>query len=139
MLPFVDEALFHSTMPASERKSEMIRQQVNAKILWGARDSEVLDWLRDTQGVGGEEAEALLKDAHRARQKAVRAKALTWLIASGLGVLALVAFIVVQVVGKFVVYGIPVLIAYGAGLACIAIFIRSLRRIVSGKTDGAVD
>jgi hypothetical protein len=88
----------------------MLRQQVNAKVIWGARDREVLDWLQERHGITDSSANDLLVEAHRAKRAAVRRKALLYLVLSIPGMLIPLACFVLQGMGRFVVIG------YGAVL-----------------------
>jgi hypothetical protein len=72
-------------MSTAERKAEMVRDQVIAKIRWGARDQEVLEWLAQKHGITDSEAALLLADAHRAKRNAVRRKALVCLVCASFG------------------------------------------------------
>ena len=117
----------------------MMRQQVNAKIHWGARDREVLEWLLEQHSITGETAEALLREAHRAKRKSVRQKALITLVFSGFGILLSGGFLALQQLAPVVVIGYGVYVVDAIGIFSIAAFVESLRRLISGKVDGSVD
>jgi hypothetical protein len=126
-------------MLTPEKKAEMIRDQVISKIHWGARDEEALDWLAEQHQITGPEAEALLAAAHRAKRKAVRAKALVALVCSLFGVLLLVGICFLQIWGfhLFRIRGMG--LAVSLGVASLWVFIRSLYLLLTGRTDGSVD
>ena len=63
-------------MTTSFDKSELLKEQVISKIHWGARESEVIQWLDEEKGVFGREAEDLLAHAWRERRKEIRLRAI---------------------------------------------------------------
>lgn len=87
-------------MKTAEEKAGILRERVNAKVIWGARDREVLDWLRERHGITDAAAEALLAHAHHAKRAAVRSRALLYLVFSIPGMLAALAFVVLQTMGR---------------------------------------
>src|SRR5438552_1666813 len=102
-------------MKTTEEKVEMLRQQVSSKLRWGARDREVLDWLRERHGITDDEADALLVEGHRAKRKAVREKALFTLAFASVGIVVAGGFVGLQLYeGLFVVgYGSILIICLG--------------------------
>lgn len=116
----------------------MLVRQVNAKIYWGARDQEVLDFLGE-HDITGSDADALLVDAHRAKRKAVRAKALIMLIFSALGILFAGGFVAIQLWERLFVIGYGSVLVIGIGFASVASFFRSLVLLLTGETEGSVD
>ncbi|MES2569324.1 MAG: hypothetical protein V4710_04635 [Verrucomicrobiota bacterium] len=126
-------------MKTTEKKNELLGQQVNSKVLWGARDREVLDWLQERHGITGTAATGLLAVAHRAKRAAVRKKALLYLIFSIPGMLLALVFVILQVMGQFVILEHGSLLIIGLGFVSAGIFIRSVFRLLTGKTPGSVD
>jgi hypothetical protein len=122
-----------------EERATLLRQQVHAKVHWGARDWEVLDWLEQRHEIVGAEAEALLAEAHRARRKAVRSRALVMLICSGLGLLGVIGFFALQYMSDRIWVGYGPILVTGFGLTCLGLVIRSVQRLLSGEHDGPVD
>jgi len=125
-------------MKTQEEKFDMLVRQVNAKIYWGARDQEVLDFLGE-HDITGSDADALLVDAHRAKRKAVRAKALIMLIFSALGILFAGGFVAIQLWERLFVIGYGSVLVIGIGFASVASFFRSLVLLLTGETEGSVD
>ena len=126
-------------MNLSEKKTEMLRQQVNSKVIWGARDREVLDWLQERHGITDAAANDFLAEAYRAKRAAVRWKALLYLAFSVPGMLAAVLFVVLQCMGNFVVVGSGAGLILFLGFISIGVFVRSLFRLLTGHTEGSVD
>jgi hypothetical protein len=126
-------------MSTAERKSEMLRDQVISKIRWGARDQEVLDWLEQKHGITDSEAALLLADAHRAKRKAVRSKALVSLVCASFGILLAGCFIGLQFVGHVVVIGYGSILIIALGVLSLGVFFRSLILLVTGRAEGSVD
>jgi|GEM_PF-2203571 len=126
-------------MKSPEEKAEILRQQVNSKIRWGARDQEVLDWLAEKQGVTGDEADELLASAHLARRAAVRTKAIIMMATSALGILLAGAYVSLQVFAGVFVIGWGSMVILGIGFASAGIFFRNLWRLLTGQMLGSVD
>jgi hypothetical protein len=126
-------------METAERKADILRQQVNAKVLWGARDREVLDWLQERHGITDSSANDLLVEAHRAKRAAVRSKALLYLVLSIPGMLIPLACFVLQGMGGFVVIGYGAVLLFFLGFISLGVFFRSLFRLLTGHTQGSVD
>ena len=126
-------------MPTPQDKLETIRAQVNSKIHWGASEREVRDWLKEKHGIEGDIADRFFSNAVAARSRTIRQRAMIWLIASAIGVAALVGYVVVQWKGHFVVVGLPVLAVYSVGFFSCVAFIRSLWQLLSGKKSGPID
>ena len=128
-----------SWLSSPEGKAEMMRQQVIAKIHWGARDQEVYEWLQERHGISGREADELLAQAHRAKRKQVRIKASIMLVVSGCSVLFGGVYLVLRF--KYNVT-LPVWISEGVDfIGCISLlaFLRSVWLLLTGKMDGSVD
>lgn len=121
-----------------EGKAEMMRQQVVSKIHWGAQDREVYEWLQERHGLTGSKADEILAHAHRAKRKAVRAKAFIMLVVSGCGVI----FGGVFVIARLWYHAALGWVGDGADfIGCISLlaFLRSLWLLFTGKTEGSVD
>jgi hypothetical protein len=125
-------------MKTSEEKAEALRQQVNAKVIWGARDREVLDWLKERHGITDTAADERLADAHEAKRAAVRSKALLYLVFSIPGMLLAVVFVVLQVMGRFVIVGYGSILVFVLGFVSLGVFFRSLFRLLTGHKQGSV-
>jgi hypothetical protein len=130
-------------MRTDAERVEQMRQQVNSKIHWGARDQEVLEWLQEKHGIEGEAADQLLAEAHRQRAAAVRLRALIRLVLSVIGIAFVVFFFSVRVFGGYIFVGPRAIIgAIGVlilGVYCVKIFFQSIWRLSSGEAPGAVD
>lgn len=126
-------------MKTVEEAADLLRQQVNAKVIWGASEREVLDWLEERHGIRGEAAEELLTYAQQAKRTAVRKKSLMYLILSIPGVLLPLIFVSLQVMGRFVIVGYGTLLLLILGCISFGVFFRSLFRLFLGKAPGAVD
>ena len=130
-------------MKTPKERFEMTRQQAVAKIRWGARQQEVLDWLQEKHGIVGEEAQRLLAEAYRARRKAIRENALIRLVLSIIGMVLVAAFVYIRFGVGVIFYGggaiLTPVFAIGLGYLSISTFIRSLNRLFTGETAGPVD
>jgi hypothetical protein len=122
-----------------EQKAELLRQQAIAKICWGARDSEVLEWLHERHGITADAANEILADAHRGKRAAVRSKALLYLIFSIPGMLLPIVFFLPQGMGGFIVVGYGSVLIYIFGFISLGVFFRSVYRLLTGHTQGSVD
>lgn len=123
----------------SPAKLQMIRDQVFAKIHWGARNQEVEDWLRVNHQIAGEQAAEMLAAAHRAKRSAVRKKAIMMIVISSIGVIGVAWIIVAQFMSGYFVTEKGILGVYGVGLVSIGVFFRSLFQLITGHLDGSVD
>jgi hypothetical protein len=123
----------------AEEKAKTLRQQVNAKVIWGARDREVFDWLQERHGITDTAANELLANAHQAKRAAVRRKALLYLVFSIPGMLLALVFVVLQGMGRFVIIGYGSLLIFVLGFVSLGVFFRSLFRLLSGKMEGSVN
>ncbi len=126
-------------MKSPEERAEVLRQQVESKVRWGARDEEVLGWLEEKHAIAGEEAEVLLAGAHRARKAAVRKKAIITLVISTFGIALAGGFIGLQLMGGVFVIGRGSILLIGIGIFSLGVFLRNLWRLISGQTLGSVD
>jgi hypothetical protein len=126
-------------MRTPEEKAEMLRQQLSAKLIWGARDCEVLDWLEEHYGIIGAGAEHLLAEAHRTKRAAVRGKAWVYLFCSLPGMLLAALFVAFQSMGRFVIIGYGSVLILALGFVSLGVFIRSIFRLITGYTDGSVN
>lgn len=120
-----------------------MRQQVIAKIHWGARKEEVVDWLQEEHGIEGLETDQLLAEAYRARRKAIRKRALVRLIFSAIGIALVVGFVFVRFFCGYVFVGVRAILAtifaINIGFLSVGTFFRSIARIVTGDATGSVD
>ena len=126
-------------MKTATDKADVLQQQVNAKVIWGARDREVLDWLQERHGIADAAANDLLAQAHRAKRVAVRRKSLLYLVFSIPGMLLALAFVVLQYMGRFVIIGYGSVLIFVLGFASLGVFFRSVFRLLTGHTEGSVD
>lgn len=126
-------------MKTATEKADTLHQQVNAKVIWGARDREVLDWLQERHGITDTAANELLANAHRAKRAAVRSKALLYLVLSIPSMLLALVFIALQGMGRFVVVGYGSVLIFVLGFVSLGVFFRSLFRLLTGRTPGSVD
>lgn len=81
-------------MKTPEERKAMLRQQLAAKVQWGARKEEVAEWLKEKFGIEGEDAEVLMAEALRARRNAARERALFKILLSVVGLTFVVLFVV---------------------------------------------
>ena len=123
-------------------KLELVRQQVISKIRWGSSEEEVLLWLSQSHGIVGAEADRLLGDAERAKRKAIREKAVTRLVVSGLLLALFVVFGCIALSNGWIIVGqtmgVTVLVL-GVGLVILISFFRSLGLLLTGNAQGPVD
>ena len=124
---------------AKDDKAETLRKQVVSKVHWGARREEILEWLEEKHKITGSEADAIYAEALKARAREIRSRAVFWLVASGMFFVAVAAYFFVQYKGHFVIVGWPVIVLLGAGFSSIAVFFRSLVRLLRGKQEGPID
>jgi|GEM_PF-6373438 len=82
------------SMKTPEERKAMLRQQLAAKVQWGAREEEVAEWLKEKFGIEGEEAEALMAEALRTRRNSARERALFKIMLSVIGLTFVVLFVV---------------------------------------------
>jgi len=126
-----------------EEKYQMLREQVISKIHWGARDQEVSEWLEQSRGIVGGEADRLLGDAHRRRRQAIRHRALIRLVCSIVTMALVAAFFYVRFFSGAIFVSVrsfvAALIAIGVGAYSVAIFFRSVARLLTGQVPGSVD
>ena len=125
-------------MKSTEDQTRMIREQVNAKVIWGAGDREILDWLQERHGITDDEAHEFLAEACRAKRAAVRHKALWRLGFSMAGLLLVGGFIFLQVAGSFVVVGYGTVLLVVLGITSLGVFFRSLFQLLTGRNQGSV-
>lgn len=119
--------------------TDQLRQQVNAKVFWGTRDEEVLDWLQDEHGVTGPAATMLLFDAHRARRQAVRDRAVWPLLLSGVGMIVFGSIMIAQHQSGVWILSLAADLEAGVFALCLVVFARNLGRLWSGKMPGSVE
>ena len=126
-------------MPSSSTKADRVREQVIAKIHWGASDDEVLEWLLDRHQISGTDADRLIATAHAAKRRAVRSKAMLRLAFSGLGILVPIAFFGIQITQGILVIGYGSFLMGVLGVSCLAMFVRSFARLATGRVDGSIE
>lgn len=130
-------------MKPPDEKFEILRQQVIAKVHWGAMRREVSDWLQTEHGITGAEAERLFAEADDARRKAIRQRALIRLGFSTCGLLLALAFFYVRFFSGVIFYGPGAIIATAfaivVGFVSVSTLVRSLMRLLTGEAAGSVD
>src|SRR5688572_616561 len=83
----------------------LARGEAKSKIHWGADVEEVLEFLRTDHRIEGDEAEAIIGDAVRARRRAIRKKATLGLVFAAIGLAFPIAYFAIQGFVGFVVIG----------------------------------
>jgi hypothetical protein len=130
-------------MSTPEEKARLVRQQVIAKIRWGASRQEVTDWLKEKYGVVGESAEQMLTRAFEARRSAIRDAAYIRIAISFAGLALVGAFFYVRFFSGVIFYGtfaiVATVCAIAIGLTSLSVFIRNLALLLTGDAPGAVD
>lgn len=122
-----------------ERKLDLVRKRVISKICWGETEEAVLDWLDDEHGLAGFSADQMIADARVEKRKAVRGRALIYLIVSGVGLLISGGFFLLQLASGFVVIGLlTVVMAVLLGWS-LWTFIKSAVQLVTGQKRGSVE
>ena len=118
-------------------KPTLVQKEVIARVYWGATDEEILEFLSTEHAVDGEEALQMLSSARQAKARAVRQKALLWLLFSltGLGVAGI--YFGIQGSVGFIVIGVGPILMAGLGLASGYLLVRSLYRLITGESDGS--
>src|SRR5262249_2953320 len=81
----------------------------------------------------------MLVEAHRAKRKAVRVKALMTLIFSALGLMLAGGFIALQMSDGIYVISRGSFLVDAVGLACLGDFLRTPVLLFTGRTDRSVD
>lgn len=119
-----------------EKRRDLARGEAKSKIHWGADLEEVLELLRASYGIEGDEAEAIISDAVSARRSAIRKKALLALVFAVIGLAIPVAYFAIQGFVGFVVIGFgPIFMALMA-VASLSMAGRSIYRLVTGNASG---
>lgn len=129
-------------MALNPKQREMVAEQVNSKVYWGAEDEEVLQWLGSRHSIFGDEAQKILAAAKRAKRAAVRKRSIIYLVCSGIGMFVTGGFWYVASGagdrgGIRVNRGTAVL--GGAAIACAGVFLKSLHALLTGETVGPVE
>ena len=106
-------------------RMQKLAAQVAGKIHWGASRSEVREWLLHGKQLSDEDSERLIDDGFRSRRGEVRQRAVLRLVFSSVGLLLFAVFLYLQYVGRFIIVGIPVVIAWGLGLGSIGVVCHS--------------
>lgn len=125
-------------MNDENRRRELARGEAHSKIHWGADTDEVLNVLRSSYGIEGQEAEAIVRDAIAARRSAVRKKASIALAFAAIGLAVSVTYFAIQRSVGFVVIGFGPILMGALALVSVATAGRSIRRMVTGHTSGPV-
>jgi len=123
----------------TEGKLELLQKQINAKVYWGARDREVLDWLKEKKGIEGDKANEMLIIAARARERSIRKHAILRLCFSAMGLAIAGGFYALQFWGGLYVIGLGSFLLIGVGIVSFATFVDSLWRLISGRVSGPID
>jgi hypothetical protein len=124
-----------------EEKRQMMEAQVVAKVRWGTRDAEVLDWLREKHAIVDDEAHRLLQRAKQLRAAAIRRRALITVLVTSLALIPVTWYLFAvgnsakdsRHLSRFHA------LAWAAALALVTILARNLTRLFSGHAEGAVD
>jgi hypothetical protein len=124
-------------MSTSPTGKSLLRGQVISRVHWGATDDEVLAFLSTEHAVEGEEAEAMLGEAHVMRARAVRGKAIMWLLFSLAGILFTGTYFWFQGYVGFFAIGVGPLVMLLVALASWYVFFRSILRLLTGAAPGA--
>jgi len=121
-----------------ERKLELVRKRGISKICWGETEEEVLEWLDEKHGLAGFSADQMIAEARVAKRKAVRSRALIYLIVSGVGLAISGGFFLFQFASGYVFGAMTVLMAALLGVS-LWTFISSAVQAVTGQKRGSVE
>lgn len=118
------------------KRRDLAHGEAKSKIHWGADIDEVLDLLRTSYGIEGDEAEAIILDAVAARRSAIRKKAMLALLFALVGLAVPTAYFATQGFVGFMVMGLgPIFMALLA-LASLSMAGRSIYRLITGDASG---
>ncbi len=120
------------------QQTELVTKQAIAMVHWDSPDEEVLVWLENDMGITGPEAERILAEAHRARKKAVRSKALVSFVFSMIGVAVVLVYFGAQAYFGFMLVGPAVLAVMALALASLIGAIVSGLQLLTGRKSGPV-
>jgi hypothetical protein len=119
-----------------QKRRDMARGEAKSKIHWGADVEEVLERLRTTHGIEGDEADAIIAEALSQRRSTIRKRAALTLVVAVVCFSMPVAYFAIQGGVGFAVIGFgPILMALLA-LASLSVGGRSLYRIITGEASG---
>jgi len=118
---------------------EMVRKQVVSKVCWGQTEEEVLDWLEEKHGLAGFSADQMIADARVAKRKAVRNRALIYLLLSGVGLLISGGFFFLQFASGVFVIGLLTIVMAAVFGWSLWTFIMSAVQMVTGRKRGSVE
>lgn len=122
---------------ASKRRA-LARGEATSKIHWGADANEVRDLLHRDYGIDGDEADAMIAEAVKARRSAIRKKAAIGLGFAAIGLAVSLSYFAIQGFVGFVAIGFgPILMAF-LGFASFALAARSAHRLLTGESSGPV-
>lgn len=125
-------------MIADSKRRELARGEAKSKIHWGADVDEVRELLRINYSVEGDEADAVIADAVRARRSAIRKKASIGLVFAAIGIAISATYFAIQGFVGFVVIGFgPILMAL-LGFGSLLMAWRSAHRLLTGDSPGPV-
>lgn len=125
-------------MNARPQQNELVTKQAIAMVHWDSPDEEVFAWLENDLGITGAEAEQILAEAHQARTKAVRAKALVSFVFSMVGLGLVLGYFGIQAVGRFVLVGPAVFAVVVVGAASAFGVLVSGWQLLTGRKSGPV-
>lgn len=118
------------------KRRDLARDEAKSKIHWGADVEDVLQFLRADYGIEGDEADAIIGDAVRARRSAIRKKASLGLLFALVGLAIPVGYFAIQGFVGFVVIGFGPILMSLLAVASLSMAGRSLYRIFTGDVSG---
>jgi hypothetical protein len=122
-----------------EAKAKMMRDQLAAKVQWGATDREIREWLEQKHGITGSKADEILTKGLSGQRKMARAKTLVTLICSGALVALAGIYLELQLKSGVFMISLTTAFALSLGITSLAAFLQSVWQLLTGKTEGAVD
>lgn len=118
------------------RRRDLACGEAKSKIHWGAAVDEVLVLLRTNYDIEGDEADAIIADAVRARSSAIRKKAWIGFAFAAIGLAVSVTYFAIQRFVGFVVIGVGPILMGLLGFGSVLMAARSVRRILTGEAPG---
>lgn len=118
------------------KRRDLARDEAKSRIHWGADVEDVLQFLRAEHGIEGDEADAIIGDAVRARRSAIRKKASLGLVFALVGLAIPVVYFSIQGFVGFVVIGFGPILMSLLAVASLSMACRSLYRIFTGDVSG---
>jgi hypothetical protein len=125
-------------MTDDPKRRDIARGEAKSKIYWGADVEEVLEHLRANHGIEGEEADAVVADAVKARRSAIRKKAAIGFGFAVIGLAGSITYFAIQGFVGFMVIGFGPILMGLLGLACLSMAGRSVYRLLTGEASGPV-